>query len=832
MEAEWLLEQAMAHPMGDAGRFREALAVAHKAEELANTAEASSDMRRQAAEMVATIGKEEGAAKRDSKLLVALLEVRGPREGPTFHRDDNGFMVALAEPSADEQFKLAFREWDPTFDVDAVLPEEAVSRLKGRPTAVVMEVIAALDEWATDRRQQGMPREKWQPLADLATALEPDADSQRRELREILGRGHLGRERALGMLSMALRPVPVPFDAGLGDDRGRVQHLARAAKPQGEPVLGLLTMARALLLAGDDAGAERLLRAALRSRPQEVVLHYSLGKLLEQRQPPRWPEAVESYAAARALRPDLGEALAWSLVRSDRVDEGLTLYGWLVTQNRGNPWLHFRYGIALQDQGRHQEAVAPYHQAIELAPKFAAPHHGLGLALYTKGDLDGAIAEYHKAIALDPKDARAPCNLGLALVAKPDLDGAIAEYHKAIALDPKEAKAPYNLGLALYAKGDLDGAIAACRQAIELDPKLAPAHGNLGTALYYKGDVDGAIAAHRQAIALDPKHARDHSNLGLVLVAKPDVDGAIAACRQAIALDPKYAPAYSNLGIALHSKGDVDGAIAAHRQAIALDPKDAKSCYNLGIALASRPDLDGAVAAFRQATELDPRDARAHGALGRALLQQGHFAEARTATGRSLELLPERHPLRQLASQQLHQCERLAALDETLPAVLNGEAEPASAAECLALSQLCQQYKQRHAAAARFSAAAFAADPKLAADFRQQHRFNAACSAALAAAGQGEDANNLPDKVRLMLRRQAQGWLRADLAQYTQLAGRDAPAVKQAVRQRLAHWQQDSDLATVREKGSLAQLPDDERQAWRQLWDDVAALLTKVEDKK
>jgi hypothetical protein len=36
------------------------------------------------------------------------------------------------------------------------------------------------------------------------------------------------------------------------------------------------------------------------------------------------------------------------------------------------------------------------------------------------------------------------------------------------------------------------------------------------------------------------------------------------------------------------------------------------------------------------------------------------------------------------------QCERLVALDEKLPAVLCGKAEPADAAERLALGQLCQ----------------------------------------------------------------------------------------------------------------------------------------------
>jgi hypothetical protein len=101
----------------------------------------------------------------------------------------------------------------------------------------------------------------------------------------------------------------------------------------------------------------------------------------------------------------------------------------------------------------------------------------------------------------------------------------------------------------------------------------------------------------------------------------------------------------------------------------------------------------------------------------------------------------------------------------------------------------------------------------------------------LAAAGQGEDARNLPDKTRLMLRRQALAWLREDLAAYTKLAGRADPAASQLVRERMRHWQKDSDLAWVRDSEALAGLPDDERQAWGQVWDDVAALLKQVGEK-
>ncbi len=83
-----------------------------------------------------------------------------------------------------------------------------------------------------------------------------------------------------------------------------------------------------------------------------------------------------------------------------------------------------------------------------------------------------------------------------------------------------------------------------------------------------------------------------------------------------------------------------------------------------------------------------------------------------------------------------------------------------------------------------------------------------------------------------MLRRQALAWLRDDLTAHRQMTHRDEAAGKQLVRERMRHWQQDADLTSVRDRAALDRLPDDERQQWRQLWQDVSAVLAKVEEKR
>jgi tetratricopeptide (TPR) repeat protein len=264
--------------------------------------------------------------------------------------------------------------------------------------------------------------------------------------------------------------------------------------------------------------------------------------------------------------------------------------------------------------------------------------------------------------------------------------------------------------------------------------------------------------------------------------------------------------------------------VAAYRQAVRLDPTYAGALTNLGGALSARGEVGEAVAAYRQAVCLDGGNAIPYGALGQALLRQGEFAEAEAATRRCLDLLPPDHPFRKAAAQQLRRCESRLALEGRLAAVLRGDARPAGAAERLALAQLCRRYKRLYAAAARFYAEAFAEEPRLADDLRAGHRYDAACAAALAAAGQGRDAAGADDRERARLRGQALGWLRADLAARAALLDRGPAQARPEVRRALRQWQSSPDLAGLRDPEGLGKLPAAERQGWRRFWDEVGRL--------
>jgi serine/threonine-protein kinase len=563
--------------------------------------------------------------------------------------------------------------------------------------------------------------------------------------------------------------------------------------------------------------------------PKYAPAHSNLGLALAGKG--QLDRAIACWKKATELDPNYSPAhsnLGNALRRKGRLDEAIACFRKAVALDPNYAEAHGNLGVALHEQGQLDEAIACWKKAIALDPKLALAHSNLGNALLAQGQVDEAIACWKKATELNPRYAAAHSNLGKALVAKGRVDEAIACFRKALALDPNYAEAHSNLGVALHKKGQVDEAIACWKKAIALNPRYAATHSNLGKALADEGRVDEAIACFKKALALDPKLALAHNNLGNLLYGKGQLDRAIACWKKAIALDPKLALAHSNLGNALLAQGQVDEAIECHKKAIALDPKLAAAHVNLGNALVGQGKVDEAIACFRKAIALDPKLAEAHCNLGLALARQGRFAESLAALRRGHELGSKRSGWPYPSAAWLRQAEANVALEAKLPAFLKGEFRPGDNKERLDLAVVCRARKLHHAATGLY-AAAFAADPRLADDLQAAHRNNAACCAALAAAGKGKDAGKLDDKERARLRKRALDWLEADLTAWGKLLDSGPPQVRPFLVLTLSLWQKAPDLTGIRDRAALAQLPAQEQKAFAQLWADVAALLKKAE---
>jgi tetratricopeptide (TPR) repeat protein len=261
---------------------------------------------------------------------------------------------------------------------------------------------------------------------------------------------------------------------------------------------------------------------------------------------------------------------------------------------------------------------------------------------------------------------------------------------------------------------------------------------------------------------------------------------------------------------------------------VSLKPDDANAHNNLGRALNRQGKVNEAIESYRESIRLKPRHAAAHGNLGLALAAQGKPVEA-------LIELRAAHELGGKASERvlpgidkmIATLERQVRLRDSLPAILSGREPPRDNSDRLALAQMCYDTK-RYDAAARFWNEAMMADSKLATDRQAEHRYNAACAAALAGAGEGKDEPKPDETAKAKLRGQAMEWLKAELDAWDELLGSGPPQGAAAIAQVLKHWKEDTDLSGIRDGDHLAKLPASERNAWQLLWADVEGLLERA----
>jgi tetratricopeptide (TPR) repeat protein len=234
-------------------------------------------------------------------------------------------------------------------------------------------------------------------------------------------------------------------------------------------------------------------------------------------------------------------------------------------------------GKALARQGRVENSIECFHEAVRLESDLAEAHFLLGSALKQLGSLDAAEASFRQGLLRQPSVAAAHNNLGTVLLAQGRPAEAAASFQEALRLQPESARIHNNLGVAWSKLGRLHEAIAQYRQAIRQQPDYGDAQFNLAQALVELGRMNEARPHYREALRTNP-----NSSLILCSVASkgllPEAEVGIDRIRRLLT-DPGIssqaaAQIHFALGDMLDRAGDCDEAFDHYRQANALHHAD------------------------------------------------------------------------------------------------------------------------------------------------------------------------------------------------------------------------------------------------------------------
>jgi tetratricopeptide (TPR) repeat protein len=358
---------------------------------------------------------------------------------------------------------------------------------------------------------------------------------------QAMGQGMLAEQRAQLQRHADGPALTAGFDAAAAALSGT--DLARA-------VLDRFVLSRAEQAIDRDFGSEPALAAGLRHGIGEVF--YAIGL---------YDRAEQAFAAALAVRPP-----AQGAARRDEIDSLANL------------------ALALERQGRHDEARVPAQQAVDLAEAYLAPDDAV------RDQADLALAQVQTAQG----EFAAARDLQRALIdrltARSAADGDPAG---ADAVADALATARNNLGITLVRLGDFPGARVEFESLLELRrQRLGPEHpdtvstlSNLGAVLGTLGDHEAALAASTEAYRLrrqvsgdeHPATLNELNNIGSSLVQLGRLDEAHRTLVDVVAVrsrvlgpeHPQTLRSQQNLSSVLERLGRSDEAMAQARAVLA-----------------------------------------------------------------------------------------------------------------------------------------------------------------------------------------------------------------------------------------------------------------------
>jgi tetratricopeptide (TPR) repeat protein len=157
-------------------------------------------------------------------------------------------------------------------------------------------------------------------------------------------------------------------------------------------------------------------------------------------------------------------------------------------------------GEALIKEGKHDEAIAKFNEAIAVLPACHVCYYYIGFANAQKQQHAPAEAAFKKAIELKPDFVEAYNALAGVYNVQKKYDEALAVSAKAAELAGAgggggNASAIYNQGVTLWNAQKFPEAKAQFEKAVALDPSMAEACYQLGMANLNTGDMPGAVAA-------------------------------------------------------------------------------------------------------------------------------------------------------------------------------------------------------------------------------------------------------------------------------------------------------------------------------------------------
>jgi tetratricopeptide (TPR) repeat protein len=200
--------------------------------------------------------------------------------------------------------------------------------------------------------------------------------------------------------------------AGMNEEQKKQAEVVQKHNEKVKVLNTALAQAKQLEIAGNYDEAVTVLQQATQVDSSQDLVWFSLGDA--QRGAKKYPEAIESYQRAIALKTTVGayhNNLADAYAKSGQTDKAVQEYTAAAAAEPANAaTYYFNEGAIFTNTGKADEAIAAFDKAIQADPTKAAAYYWKGIALMgkatTKGDKmvapEGTAEAFNKYLQLAP----------------------------------------------------------------------------------------------------------------------------------------------------------------------------------------------------------------------------------------------------------------------------------------------------------------------------------------------------------------------------------------------------------------------------------------------
>ena len=318
-----------------------------------------------------------------------------------------------------------------------------------------------------------------------------------------------------------------------------------------------------------------------------------------------------------------------------------TLWADNIQKNPGAWRVHNSLGAEFFRNGKTEQAMHEYREALRIAPEAGDAHYNLGNALYRLGQREQAVAEFTTAAQLGSETFNANNNAGIALTELNRWDEAVAHYQAAIQEKESFTEAHRNLAVAYLHLQKYDAAQKEFETVLQYDPANTSAHDGLAAVLETKGNTADALALFQKSVQQNPENSGGYHNIGIILVKQGNLTEAVAQFQKSLAINPNDSSTHADLADAFVRLGQIPEAKAQFEEALKLNPANATTHNSYGTLLDRAGDLTGAMNQFEESIKLNPTNATAHKNLGLMFGRKQKFPEAIQQFQEALQLKPD-----------------------------------------------------------------------------------------------------------------------------------------------------------------------------------------------